>query len=114
MNIPKCVSVDLIKKNDGFSIRAEIDNIQMNMIFDILKMLSPQKSFYEKLLKELVPKEAIQEHIENTINTNPDIKTKFIYLRVADVQKYLSYTEQNILYILENKIMKEKQKDVLS
>lgn len=80
-------------------------------IIDFLKDIHIEDSVYKRILKEVIPIQLILNHIENISITKQEHSSRFTYLDVNDIEKYLTDTEQHILWSLKNKILFEKEKE---
>ena len=80
-------------------------------IIDFLKDIHIEDSVYKRILKEVIPIQLILNYIENISITKQDHSHRFTYLDVNDIEKYLTDTEQHILWSLKNKILFEKEKE---
>ena len=80
-------------------------------IIDFLKDIHIEDSVYKRILKEVIPIQLILNHIENISITKQQHSSRFTYLDVNDIEKYLTDTEQHILWSLKNKILFEKEKE---
>jgi len=80
-------------------------------IIDFLKDIHIEDPVYKRILKEVIPIQLILNYIENISITKQDHSHRFTYLDVNDIEKYLTDTEQHILWSLKNKILFEKEKE---
>lgn len=80
-------------------------------IIDFLKDIHIEDSVYKRILKEVIPIQLILNYIENISITKQQHSSRFTYLDVNDIEKYLTDTEQHILWSLKNKILFEKEKE---
>jgi len=80
-------------------------------IIDFLKDIHTEDPVYKRILNEVIPIQLILKHIENISITKQEHSYRFTYLDVNDIEKYLTDTEQHILWSLKNKILFEKEKE---
>lgn len=80
-------------------------------MIDFLKDIHIEDSVYKRILKEVIPIQLILNYIENISITKQQHSSRFTYLDVNDIEKYLTDTEQHILWSLKNKILFEKEKE---
>lgn len=80
-------------------------------IIDFLKDIHTEDPVYKRILNEVIPIQLILKHIENISITKQEHSSRFTYLDVNDIEKYLTDTEQHILWSLKNKILFEKEKE---
>ena len=80
-------------------------------IIDFLKDIHIEDPVYKRILKEVIPIQLILNYIENISITKQEHSYRFTYLDVNDIEKYLTDTEQHILWSLKNKILFEKEKE---
>lgn len=80
-------------------------------IIDFLKNIHIEDPVYKRILKEVIPIQLILNYIENISITKQDHSHRFTYLDVNDIEKYLTDTEQHILWSIKNKILFEKEKE---
>ena len=80
-------------------------------IIDFLKDIHTEDPVYKRILNEVIPIQLILKHIENISITKQERSSRFTYLDVNDIEKYLTDTEQHILWSLKNKILFEKEKE---
>lgn len=80
-------------------------------IIDFLKNIHIEDPVYKRILKEVIPIQLILNYIENISITKQQHSSRFTYLDVNDIEKYLTDTEQHILWSLKNKILFEKEKE---
>ena len=80
-------------------------------IIDFLKDIHTEDPVYKRILNEVIPIQLILKHIENISITKQKHSSRFTYLDVNDIEKYLTDTEQHILWSLKNKILFEKEKE---
>ena len=80
-------------------------------IIDFLKDIHIEDSVYKRILKEVIPIQLILNYIENISITKQQHSSRFTYLDVNDIEKYLTDTEQHILWSIKNKILFEKEKE---
>ena len=100
---------------DIFDIRDIVNCVLRNStddeIIDFLKDVHIEDSVYKRILKEVIPIQLILNYIENISITKQQHSSRFTYLDVNDIEKYLTDTEQHILWSLKNKILFEKEKE---
>lgn len=80
-------------------------------VIDFLKDIHIEDLVCERILKEVIPIQLILNYIENISTTKQQHSSRFTYLDVNDIEKYLTDTEQHILWSLKNKILFEKEKE---
>ena len=80
-------------------------------IIDFLKDIHIEDPVYKRILKEVIPIQLILNYIENISITKQQHSSRFTYLDVNDIEKYLTDTEQHILWSIKNKILFEKEKE---
>lgn len=100
---------------DIFDMRDIVNCVLRNStddeIIDFLKDIHIEDPVYKRILKEVIPIQLILNYIENISITKQDHSHRFTYLDVNDIEKYLTDTEQHILWSLKNKILFEKEKE---
>ena len=100
---------------DIFDMRDIVNCVLRNStedeIIDFLKDIHIEDSVYKRILKEVIPIQLILNYIENISITKQQHSSRFTYLDVNDIEKYLTDTEQHILWSLKNKILFEKEKE---
>ena len=100
---------------DIFDMRDIVNCVLRNStedeIIDFLKDIHIEDPVYKRILKEVIPIQLILNYIENISITKQQHSSRFTYLDVNDIEKYLTDTEQHILWSLKNKILFEKEKE---
>ena len=100
---------------DIFDMRDIVNCVLRNStddeIIDFLKDIHIEDPVYKRILKEVIPIQLILNYIENISITKQDHSHRFTYLDVNDIEKYLTDTEQHILWSIKNKILFEKEKE---
>ena len=92
-------------------VNCVVRNSTDDEVIDFLKIVHTKDQVYKRILNEVIPIQLILKHIENISITKQEHSSRFTYLDVNDIEKYLTDTEQHILWSLKNKILFEKEKE---